>query len=224
MLDAIGVESVDELFAEIPAGLRLDGALDLPDGLSETECFDHLAGARRAQRRRRRRALLPRRRDVRPLRAGARRRDHPALRVPDPVHAVPARGLPGRAAGDVRVPDRDLGAHRAAGRQRLAVRGPVVGRLGRLPGARRDRKGRQRWSSRAACTRTAARRSRTYARGFGAEVVEVGLDGGAHRRRRARATALDSDDRRGLRPEPQLPRRGRGPRGAGRGRARRRAR
>ena len=43
MLDAIGVGSIDELFAEIPAELRLDRALDLPPGLSETECFDHLA-------------------------------------------------------------------------------------------------------------------------------------------------------------------------------------
>ena len=43
MLDAIGVGSIDELFAEIPAELRLDRPLDLPPGLSETECFDHLA-------------------------------------------------------------------------------------------------------------------------------------------------------------------------------------
>ena len=43
MLEAIGVESIDELFAAIPADVRLDRALDLPDGLSETECFDHLA-------------------------------------------------------------------------------------------------------------------------------------------------------------------------------------
>jgi len=43
MLEAIGVGSVDDLFAEIPAGLRLAGELDLPSGLSETECFDHLA-------------------------------------------------------------------------------------------------------------------------------------------------------------------------------------
>ena len=29
-LDAIGVESVDELFAPVPASLRLKGPLDLP--------------------------------------------------------------------------------------------------------------------------------------------------------------------------------------------------
>src|SRR6266545_4054540 len=44
MLDAIGAGSVDELFDQIPAEVRLDRALDLPDGLTETECFDHLAG------------------------------------------------------------------------------------------------------------------------------------------------------------------------------------
>jgi glycine dehydrogenase subunit 1 len=43
MLDAIGVGSVDDLFAQIPAELRLAGELELPAGLSETECFDHLA-------------------------------------------------------------------------------------------------------------------------------------------------------------------------------------
>ena len=43
MLDAIGVGSIDDLFAEIPADLRLGRPLDLPPGLSETECFDRLA-------------------------------------------------------------------------------------------------------------------------------------------------------------------------------------
>ena len=44
MLAAIGAASVDELFAQIPADLRLGRPLDIPAGLSETECFDHLAG------------------------------------------------------------------------------------------------------------------------------------------------------------------------------------
>ncbi|HKH15792.1 MAG TPA: aminomethyl-transferring glycine dehydrogenase subunit GcvPA [Solirubrobacterales bacterium] len=44
MLDAIGVGSIDELFAQIPNEVRLGRTLDLPPGLSETECFDHLAG------------------------------------------------------------------------------------------------------------------------------------------------------------------------------------
>jgi glycine dehydrogenase subunit 1 len=43
MLAAIGVESASELFADIPADLRLDRPLDLPDGLSEAEVFERFA-------------------------------------------------------------------------------------------------------------------------------------------------------------------------------------
>jgi glycine dehydrogenase subunit 1 len=43
MLDAIGAGSVDELFEQIPADVRLDRELDLPAGKSEPEVFDHLA-------------------------------------------------------------------------------------------------------------------------------------------------------------------------------------
>src|SRR5215203_2802778 len=43
MLDAIGAQSVDDLFEQIPVEVRLDHDLDLPPGLTETECFDHLA-------------------------------------------------------------------------------------------------------------------------------------------------------------------------------------
>ena len=106
--------------------------------MSEPEVFDHLAGAGGAQPPRRRGGHLPRRRDVRPLRAVDHRLDPRAVGVPHAVHALPARDLPGRAAGDVRVPDRDLRADRPAGVQRLGVRGPVRGGRGRLPGQARD--------------------------------------------------------------------------------------
>jgi glycine dehydrogenase subunit 1 len=43
MLREIGVGSIAELFAEIPADVRLDRQLELPPGLAETECFDHLS-------------------------------------------------------------------------------------------------------------------------------------------------------------------------------------
>ncbi len=43
MLAAIGAESIDDLFADIPAGVRLDRALDLPAGRPEFEVYDHLA-------------------------------------------------------------------------------------------------------------------------------------------------------------------------------------
>ena len=42
MLDAIGVASVDDLFADIPGGVRLGRAIDLPPGQSEQEVFEHL--------------------------------------------------------------------------------------------------------------------------------------------------------------------------------------
>jgi glycine dehydrogenase subunit 1 len=42
MLAAIGVGSVDELFADIPEALRLRERLSLPAGLSETEVYDEL--------------------------------------------------------------------------------------------------------------------------------------------------------------------------------------
>ncbi|MGZ5336236.1 MAG: aminomethyl-transferring glycine dehydrogenase subunit GcvPA [Solirubrobacterales bacterium] len=42
MLEAIGAGSVDELFADIPEDLRLGRALELPDGLPESEVYDRL--------------------------------------------------------------------------------------------------------------------------------------------------------------------------------------
>ncbi len=43
MLEAVGVASSEELFEQIPADVRLGRELDLPDGLSEAEVFEHLA-------------------------------------------------------------------------------------------------------------------------------------------------------------------------------------
>ncbi|MGI9081187.1 MAG: aminomethyl-transferring glycine dehydrogenase subunit GcvPA [Thermoleophilaceae bacterium] len=43
MLDAIGVGSLEDLFAEIPEGVRLSRPLDLPDGRPEQDVFDHLS-------------------------------------------------------------------------------------------------------------------------------------------------------------------------------------
>jgi glycine dehydrogenase subunit 1 len=42
MLAEIGAESVDALFEELPAEVRLDRPLELPDGLGESEVYDHL--------------------------------------------------------------------------------------------------------------------------------------------------------------------------------------
>jgi glycine dehydrogenase subunit 1 len=42
MLDAIGVMSVEELFADIPGALRLDRPLALPAGMAEQDVYEHL--------------------------------------------------------------------------------------------------------------------------------------------------------------------------------------
>jgi glycine dehydrogenase subunit 1 len=43
MLAAIGVDSVDELFArQVPADVRLRGALELPEGMPEQDVYEHL--------------------------------------------------------------------------------------------------------------------------------------------------------------------------------------
>ena len=42
MLEAIGAGSVDELFADIPEGVRLDRAIDLPPGKPEQEVYAYL--------------------------------------------------------------------------------------------------------------------------------------------------------------------------------------
>src|SRR5438270_7687764 len=43
MLAAIGFSSMEELFADIPEGVRLTRDLDLPPGLAEQEVYEHLA-------------------------------------------------------------------------------------------------------------------------------------------------------------------------------------
>ena len=44
MLAAIGVDSIEELFAQIPEDIRLNRPLDLEDGMSESEVYRFLAG------------------------------------------------------------------------------------------------------------------------------------------------------------------------------------
>src|SRR3954447_2715870 len=43
MLAAIGISSMEELFADIPEGVRLGRDLSLPAGMAEQEVYDHLA-------------------------------------------------------------------------------------------------------------------------------------------------------------------------------------
>src|SRR6195952_3246568 len=42
MLEAIGVETIDDLFADVPEGVRLGRALDLPQGKPEQEVYPYL--------------------------------------------------------------------------------------------------------------------------------------------------------------------------------------
>src|SRR5215211_710888 len=42
MLEAVGVSTIDDLFADIPRGLRFDRTLDVPPALSEQELVAHL--------------------------------------------------------------------------------------------------------------------------------------------------------------------------------------
>jgi glycine dehydrogenase subunit 1 len=44
MLDRIGVDSMADLFEAIPRDLLLEKPLDLPDGMSEQDVFEHLSG------------------------------------------------------------------------------------------------------------------------------------------------------------------------------------
>ena len=42
MLERIGAGSIDDLFADVPEGVRLDRPLDLPGGLPEQEVYARL--------------------------------------------------------------------------------------------------------------------------------------------------------------------------------------
>ena len=80
MLDAIGVDSLDDLFADIPESVRLDRELDLPAGSPSRRCTSTWPRSRRATATPTTRSRFLGRRDVRPLRPGADRQ--PARRAP----------------------------------------------------------------------------------------------------------------------------------------------
>ena len=177
--------------ARSPPACGSDAPLDLPAGHARAGRLR--APARRSPRAtsRRGRDHLPRRRHVRPLRPGAHRHAHGALGVPDAVHALPARDLPGRAAGDVRVPDGDQRAdRRCRSPTRRVYEGPSAVARRRLPGASSPTAAAARRLARA-CTRTRARRCARYAHGYGARGRR-----GAAARRRHRPRRVGGGDRR----------------------------
>src|SRR6478752_10078371 len=190
MLDAIGAGSIEELFDQVPAEVRLDRALDLPDGLTETECFDHLAGlaARNAHA------------DAEVCFLGAGMYDH---YVPAIVDAITQRSefltpytpyQPEVSQGGLQVMFEfqtaisELTALPVSNASLYEGPSSVASAAYLAIGATRRR--------RLVVSRGLHPHSRetlrTYARGFGADVVEVGLEGGLTDAGEV-AAALDSD-------------------------------
>ena len=217
MLAAIGVGSLEELFErQVPAGVRLGRALDLPAGLPEQDVYAHL------------RELAARNVSAEDeiTFLGAGMYDHYVPAVVDmlmerseyltPYTPYQPEVSQGGAAGDVRVPDRDQRADGAAGLERERLRGPERRRRRRVPRPDRERQGPGRGLARRppAQPRDAAHdRGRLRGRGGRGRPARRG-----HGPRRVGGRDRPGHER-GHLPEPELPRRGRGRRGA---RARRR--
>jgi glycine dehydrogenase subunit 1 len=177
MLDAIGAGSVDELFEQIPADVRLDRDLDLPAGLTETECFDHLASL--AERN------APA--DVEICFLGAGMYDH---YVPAIVDAITQRSefltpytpyQPEVSQGGLQVMFEfqtaisELTGLPVANASLYEGPSSVASAAYLAIGAT---KGRHKLVVSRGLHPHSRQTLETYARGFGAEVVEVGLDGG----------------------------------------------
>ncbi len=107
MLEAVGVERVDDLFDAVPEAFRFP-EIDLPNGLSQMETQWVLQDIAADN--------LPAGSVPMFLGAGAYNHYIPPVishilsrgEFLHRVHAVPARGEPGHAAGDLRVPEHDL--------------------------------------------------------------------------------------------------------------------
>ncbi len=96
---------------------------------------------RRAKRRRRPLRDVPRGRRLRPLHSEHDQPHAPPGGVLHRLHALPARGEPGDAALDLRVPDDDLRADRHGRHQRVPLRRRLGAGRGGAHGAQRDRAG-----------------------------------------------------------------------------------
>ncbi len=177
MLEAIGLESVEELFADIPADLRLDRPLELADGRSETEVFDELAAlaARNADA------------DTETCFIGAGMYDH---YVPGLVEAITSRSefltpytpyQPEVSQGGLQVMFEfqtaisELTGLPVANASLYEGPSSVASAAYLALGAR---KGRRRFVVSRGLHPHARTTLETYSRGFDAEVVEVGLEGG----------------------------------------------
>ena len=122
MLGDLGLSAPDDLFACVPAALRLAGGLDLPGGDARTRRGGRNGPPGRRQPHRLGAGLLCRRGGLRPRRPGRHPGPGGPLGVRHVLHPLPARGGPGGPPGPLRVPDPGLEVGGAARRQRVGVR------------------------------------------------------------------------------------------------------
>ncbi len=208
MLAAIGVGSIEELFEQIPEGVRLGRPLDLEDGLSESEVYARLSAL----------AEFNESAETAPSFLGAGMYDH---YVPAIVDAIIGRSefltpytpyQPEVSQGGLQVmfefqtamseltglPVSNAGLYEgpSAAASAAYVAMSVTGRTGLVTSRGLHPHSRE----------TLA----THAVGFGATVTEVGLVDRRPHRRRGAGGRDHRRDRRSLPPEPELPRLGRG--------------
>ncbi len=141
MLDAIGARSIENLFDSIPEAFRLKEPLNLPAAMSEQEIIEYFRA--RAAENSLRLYKLSRRGRLQPFALGGHRFADPARRISHFLHALSGGNQPGHAAGDLRVSDADVRAHRHGSRERLDV-----GRLDRHHRSRADGRAADRATSR----------------------------------------------------------------------------
>ena len=73
MLAAIGAGSIDELFAMVPAEMRLKRPLAIPPAMTEIELTQHMTALAAKNEHASSKGLLPRRRQLRPFHPRRRR-------------------------------------------------------------------------------------------------------------------------------------------------------
>ena len=216
MLGAIGVDSLEDLFADIPESVRLGRELDLPPGRSEQEVYEHLA------------ALAARNRSTEEevTFLGAGMYDH---YVPALIDTLLSRSefltpytpyQPEISQGGLQVMfEFQTAISELTGlpvANASVYEGPsAVAAAGYL--AKLETKRTKLVASRGLHPHSRAALA-THAAGYGMEVVEVPLDDEGATDLEALAGRGRRRHRRGVRPAAELPRHGRGPRRAVRGR------
>jgi len=120
MLEAIGVDSVEELFNDIPEGYSVE-SLNLPSARSEPELMAYAQQLAATN-------IVPGEyasflgAGLPSPHSGCRQANYEPQRVHDGLYALPARSFPGHFADCIRVPDVDLPIDRHGGRKPGHVR------------------------------------------------------------------------------------------------------